>query len=46
MSDLSSDNDKLVQALLQERDELFQELSRLRKIDNGTLDTLEAQNQN
>ncbi|WP_044117938.1 IS66 family transposase [Alkaliflexus imshenetskii] len=45
MSDLSSDNDKLVQALLQERDELFQELSRLRKIDNGTLDTLEAQNQ-
>lgn len=45
MSDFSSDNDKLIQELLQERDELFQELSRLRKIDNGTLDTLEAQNQ-
>lgn len=45
MSDFSSKNDRLIQELLQERDELFQELSRLRKIDNGTLDTLEAQNQ-
>jgi transposase len=44
MTDFSSDKDSLVQALLQERDELFQELSRLRKIDNGGIDTLEAQN--
>jgi transposase len=44
MNDFSSDKDSLVQALLQERDELFQELSRLRKIDNGAIDTLEAQN--
>jgi len=45
MTDFSSDKDSLVQALLQERDELFQELSRLRKIDNGAIDTLEAQNE-
>ena len=44
MSDFSGNNDKLIQELLQERDELFQELSRLRKIDNGTLEVLEAQN--
>ncbi|MGQ1948315.1 IS66 family transposase [Geofilum sp. OHC36d9] len=44
MTDFSSDKDSFVQALLQERDELFQELSRLRKIDNGAIDTLEAQN--
>lgn len=45
MSDFSSNNDKLIQELLQERDELFQELSSLRKIDNGTLEVLQAQNQ-
>jgi transposase len=42
MSDFSTDKDVLIQELLQERDELFGELSRLRKIDNGALDTLEA----
>ncbi|MFO8088142.1 MAG: IS66 family transposase [Bacteroidales bacterium] len=42
MSDFSTDKDTLIQELLQERDELFGELSRLRKIDNGALDTLEA----
>lgn len=42
MSDFSTDKDKLIQELLQERDELFQENYRLRKIDNGALDTLEA----
>ncbi|WP_010665660.1 hypothetical protein, partial [Marinilabilia salmonicolor] len=45
MSDFATDKDMLIQELLQERDELFQELSRLRKVDNGTLDTLEAKNQ-
>jgi len=44
MSDFSSDKDRFIQALLQERDELFGELSRLRKIDNGAIDALEAQN--
>lgn len=44
MSDFSTDKDRLIQELLQERDELFGELSRLRKIDNGALDTLEAKN--
>jgi len=45
MSDFSTDKDKLIQELLQERDELFQENYRLRKIDNGALDTLEAKAQ-
>lgn len=45
MSDFSSNKDVLIQELLQERDEMFQELSRLRKIDNGALDTLESKNQ-
>ncbi|RCW20257.1 IS66 family transposase [Marinilabilia salmonicolor] len=45
MSDFATDKDMLIQELLQERDELFQELSRLRKVDNGALDTLEAKNQ-
>ncbi|MBW6431898.1 IS66 family transposase [Patescibacteria group bacterium] len=44
MSDFSTDKDMLVQELLHERDELFQELSRLRKADNGALDTIEARN--
>lgn len=45
MSDFSNSNDRLIQELLQERDEMFQELSRLRKIDSGTLDELESKNQ-
>lgn len=44
MSNFSSDKDTFVQALLQERDELYCELSRLRKTDDGALGTLEAQN--
>ncbi len=44
MIDSTANNNHLVQSLLQERDELFQELSRLRKIDNGALDILEAEN--
>ncbi|MDC7218007.1 MAG: IS66 family transposase [Spirochaetales bacterium] len=42
MSDYSTDKDKLIQDLLDERDELYQETYRLQKIDNGALDTLEA----
>jgi hypothetical protein len=42
MSDFSTDKDLLIQELLEERDELYQETYRLRKIDNGALDTLEA----
>ena len=45
MSDFSSNKDVLIQELLQQRDEMFQELSRLRKIDKGALDTLESKNQ-
>jgi transposase len=45
MSDFSTDKDTLIQELLQERDELFQENYRLRKIDNGALDTIEAKTQ-
>ncbi len=37
----TSDKD-LIAALLQERDEMYQELSRLREIDNGALDKAEA----
>ncbi|WP_244880335.1 hypothetical protein [Saccharicrinis fermentans] len=35
MSDFSSNKDVLIQELLQERDEMFQELSRLRKMTIG-----------
>ena len=45
MSDSPTDKDMFVQELLQERDELFLELSRLRKIDNGALGAIEAKNQ-
>ena len=45
MSDFATDKDQLIQELLQERDELFQELSRLRKSDNGALGYLESKNQ-
>ena len=45
MSDFATDKDQLIQELLQERDELFQELSRLRKSDNGALEYLESKNQ-
>jgi transposase len=44
MSDSPTDKDMFVQELLQERDELFLELSRLRKIDNGALGIIEAKN--
>ena len=42
---MSSEKDKLVDTLLQERDELYQELSRLRKSDNGSLDQAEKKNE-
>ena len=45
MSDFATGKDVLIQELLQERDELFQELSRLRKVDNGALEALESKNQ-
>jgi hypothetical protein len=45
MNDFATDKDQLIQELLQERDELFQELSRLRKSDNGALGYLESKNQ-
>jgi len=38
----STEKDKLIEALLQERDEMYVELSRLRKSDNGTLEQAEA----
>jgi transposase len=41
----TSDKDKLVEVLLQERDELYQELSRLRKTDNGSLAQAETKNE-
>lgn len=37
-----TDRDQFIEALLQERDELYQELSRLRQTDGGELDQLEA----
>jgi len=40
--DKAEDKDTLIEALLQERDELYLELSRLRKIDNGALEKAEA----
>lgn len=36
------DKDQFLEALLQERDELYQELSRLRQADGGELDRYEA----
>ncbi len=41
----TSDQDALIEKLLQERDELYQELSRLRKIDDGALEKAERKNQ-
>lgn len=40
----NSDNEKLIQQLLQERDEMYCELSRLRQADEGYLEALKAQN--
>jgi transposase len=40
--DQNTDKDTLIEALLQERDEMYQELSRLREIDNGALDKADA----
>lgn len=40
--DNSADKDTLIDALLQERDEMYLELSRLREIDNGALEKAEA----
>ena len=37
-----TDKDTLIEALLQERDDLYLELSRLREIDNGALERAEA----
>jgi transposase len=37
----NQDKDKLIEALLQERDEMYVELSRLRENDNGALETAE-----
>jgi len=42
---MSDRNDTLTEALLQERDELYQELSRLRKTDNGSLAQAEKKNE-
>ena len=41
----TSDKDRLVEGLLQERDEMYQELSRLRKTDNGSLEQAEKKNE-
>ena len=38
----SAEKDKLIEALLQERDEMYVELSHLRKTDNGALEQAEA----
>jgi transposase len=40
--DKQRDKDSLIEALLQERDEMYLELSRLRKIDNGALEKAES----
>ncbi|MFA8451959.1 MAG: IS66 family transposase [Bacteroidales bacterium] len=40
----SADKDLLIQKLLQERDELYGELSRLRKADNGAFEASEKEN--
>jgi len=39
--DNRTDNDTLIEALLQERDEMYIELSRLREIDHGALEKAE-----
>lgn len=39
-----ADRDTLIEALLQERDELYQELSALREVDNGALKRAEEKN--
>ncbi|MBR8538407.1 hypothetical protein KDU71_22755, partial [Carboxylicivirga sediminis] len=40
----NSDNEKLIEQLLQERDEMYCELSRLRQADEGYVEALKAQN--
>jgi transposase len=40
--DQNTEKDTLIEALLQERDEMYLELSRLREIDNGALEKAEA----
>ena len=40
--DNKTDKDKLIDKLLQTQDELYQELSKLRKIDNGAMEQAEA----
>jgi len=40
--DKPSDKDTLIETLLQERDELYQELSRLRESDGGNLERYET----
>ena len=40
--DKTEDKDSLIEALLQERDQMYLELSRLREIDNGALEKAEA----
>ena len=39
--DKSTDKDSLIENLLRERDELYQELSKLRQIDKGALEQAE-----
>jgi transposase len=39
--DKSTDKDALIENLLRERDELYQELSKLRQIDKGALEKAE-----
>ena len=41
-ADKPSDKDTLIETLLQERDELYQELSRLRESDGGNLERYET----
>jgi transposase len=41
----ASDRDRLIESLLQDRDELYQELSRLRKSDGGALERAEKKNE-
>jgi transposase len=43
--DKLQDKDSLIEALLQERDEMYQELSKLREIDNGSLEQAEKKNE-
>ncbi|MDX9812996.1 MAG: IS66 family transposase [Bacteroidales bacterium] len=42
--DNKADKDTLIETLLQERDELYQELSKLRQADNGALERAEKKN--